>query len=716
MTPGHPTPESRLARLGRLAVRRRRLVLATWIAVLGLAVIGGPKVAGDWSVVYEAPGSDSTLATAVIDEAFPESGAYTLPVVWTAAGGAADPSAKRAAGAVARELEEVPGVGRAGIGTAEFSRDGKVGMLRIPLLERPANIADEHAGQLLGIAERAAAGAVTVHVGGLLMQEAQRGAISSEGVGLTVALMILLATFGTVIAAGLPIATALFGTGTGAAVVGIIAALVATPDWAESVALMVGIGVGIDYALLILTRYRAHLHAGGSVEESVALAMATAGRSVLIAGCTVVISLLGLLLMGLPYLQGVALAASSSASIVMIASLTLLPALLGFAGHRVDRFAIPLPGRRRRPLSARSESSERFAGWSRAVQRRPAIALALGLAVIAVISAPLAGVRLGFPGLHHEPPGTHTRSAADLIAKGFGAGASDPLLVAVSLGRDDTRRDVARLAQTIQRNEHVAAVAPPRFTADGSTAVIQVQSTTPAETAESGRLLEDVRGRIVPASGLKVHVTGWTAQTRDQSDAIAKRLPILILGVAGLSALLLMAAFRSILIPLKAAVMNLLSIVAAYGVISALAEGGTLGRLVGIHSDIPIPPFIPVLMFAVLFGLSMDYEVFLLGRIREAWLTHGDPARAVTEGIATTARVITAAAAIMIAVFGAFAFSHVVFLKLIGIGMAAAIFVDATVIRLLLLPAVMQLFGRAAWWMPRWLDRAVPQAKLEATE
>ncbi|MEN0012009.1 MAG: MMPL family transporter, partial [Solirubrobacteraceae bacterium] len=508
---------------------------------------------------------------------------------------------------------------------------------------------------------------------------------------------------------------------------GVIASIVATPDWAESVAAMVGIGVGVDYALLILTRHRAALRSGVAVEDSVARALTTAGRSVVVAGSTVVISLLGLLLMGLPYLVGVALSASASVLVVMLASLTLLPALLGFAGTKIDALAFRLPGGKRREVKRAAtvatgddhlpaDASPRFARWSRFVQRHPWPATIVGTLLIIVIASPVAGVRLGFPGQANDPIGTQSRDANTLITRGFGPGAGTPIFITASLQSPLELPKVQSLRRAIARDPGVVSVSRAIPSADRSTVMLQVQGDAAADAKATDQLLMRIRDRYVPDSELYAQAGGWTAETHDQGKATADRLPLLFLGVAGLSALLLLAAFRSVFVPLKAALMNLFSIAAAYGVVSLVAEGGTVGQLVGIHGEVPIPPFIPVLMFAVLFGLSMDYEVFLLGRIRELWLEHGDSSRAITEGLSTTARVITAAGAIMVAVFGAFGLSDQIFLKLIGIGMASAIFIDATLIRLLLVPAIMELLGDRNWGLPAWLDRMVPEARLEAVE
>jgi RND superfamily putative drug exporter len=510
------------------------------------------------------------------------------------------------------------------------------------------------------------------------------------------------------IAAGLPLATALFGLGISSAIGGVLAAVIDTPDWSAQVAAMIGIGVGIDYALLIITRFRGSLAAGSDAREATVEAVSTAGRSALIAGGTVVISLMGLFLMGLPYNYGVALAAIAAVLTVMAASVTLLPALLGFARERVNKLRVPGTGR-----APADPSRAPAARWSRLVQRRPWTAALAGVGILLVLATPVLGLRLGFPDAGNDAKDTTTRQAYDLQAKGFGAGSSGPLLLVADAGDPGDRARVATLSRTLAGEPGVAAVEAPRYNASGDTAALMVVPAGSPQSTETEDLIHTLRDDVLPRSGLHVDVGGETAAFVDQGEITAQRLPLFIGGVLGLSFLLLLAAFRAPVVAVKAGVMNLLSIGAAYGVVALVADGGFAGSLVGISEATPVPPFLPVIMFAILFGLSMDYEVFLLSRVREEFLKSGDTSRAVTEGLARTARVITAAAAIMVAVFGAFILSPDVPIKLIGVGLASAILIDATIVRMVLVPAVMQLLGDRNWWLPRWLDRAVPQFELE---
>jgi putative drug exporter of the RND superfamily len=525
--------------------------------------------------------------------------------------------------------------------------------------------------------------------------------------------LILLVAFGSVVAAGLPLLTALFGLGISASLIGVVASVVDVPDWAPAVAGLLGIGVGIDYALLILTRFRTALSAGADRREATVEAVETAGRSVLVAGATVVISILGLFLVGIPSLYGVALSAALSVLVVMAASVTLLPALLALLGPRVNRLHIPGFGRALR----QGGDGAPAARWSRGVQRRPWTAAIAGTAILILLAAPALGLRLGFPDAGNNPSGTTTRQAYDLVGDGFGRGANGPLVLAAALEGPRAGGELRELTDRLRGEKGVASVSEPRLNPAGDAAVVTVVPTTSPQDSATSDLVHHLRDDVVPRAtgdgGLSVYVGGQTAAFIDESELVSSRMPLFIAGVLGLSLLLILAVFRSAAIALKAGVLNLLSVGAAYGVLALFAKGGWAGGLLGIDTETPVPSAIPVIMFAILFGLSMDYEVFLLSRVREQYLKHRGASQAVVEGVARTARVITAAAAIMVVVFLAFVFSDEVFLKLMGVGMATAILVDATIVRMLLVPAIMQLLGRRTWWMPRWLDRVLPRLDVE---
>ena len=702
-------PTGRLARLAGVAWRRRGRVLAGWIVALVAILAIGPQIAGDWDADYSTPGSESKAAADRVAAAFPAGGAgETIDVVWQARDGARGAAARARVDPFLAQAVRLEGI--AGAQPPQVAPDGTIAIVRLEL-DRPAwDVPRETGEALIERAQAASGDGVRIELGGGPIQDAQ-GGTQPETVGLLGAAIVLLIAFGSVVAAGLPLLIALFGLGISATLIGVLALAVDVPDWATAVAGLIGIGVGIDYSLLILTRYRAALAAGRDVPGALAEALTTAGRSVLVAGTTVVISMLGLFLMGVSYLRGVALSASLAVLVVMAAAVTLLPALLAFVGTGVNRLRIPALHRGGGP-----ERPALAARWSRAIQRAPWPAALAGAAVLLALAAPIVGLRLGFPDAGNDRAGTTTRAAYDLAARGFGPGANGPLLVVGARPAAQPDGAPAAVARRLRDEPGVAFASAPRRNPAGDTAmIVVVPATAPQDDATQQlvhRLRDDLDGAAPGGDGALL-VGGATASFIDQSEYVSGRLPLFIAAVVGLSFLLLLLTFRAPVVALKAALLTLLSVGAAYGVIALVAEGGALGGLIGIDEETPIAPFIPVLMFAILFGLSMDYEVFLLSRVREEYLRHGDTARAVTDGLARTARVITAAAAIMVVVFLAFLVADEVFLKLIGIGMATAILVDATIVRMVLVPAVMQLLGERNWWMPRWLERALPDLEVE---
>jgi RND superfamily putative drug exporter len=709
--PQNQMPQNRptlLARLADLAYRRRGRMVLAWIVVLAAVVVFAPRLAGDFVDDDSTPGSESKAAAALLDERFQGNSGDTFDVVWQARAGVRDPEV---AARMERFLEQA---GRLeGIGSAdepEISPDGTIAAVRLQLDRPEADVPSQTTTQLLAMAEAAGGNGLRIELGGF-----EEEGTPPEVIALIAATMILLVAFGSIVAAGLPLLTALFGLGISASLIGVIAAVVSTPDWAVAVAGLLGIGVGVDYALLILTRFRSALVGGAERRAATIEAIETAGRSVLIAGTTVVISMLGLFLVGIPSLRGVAASASLAVLVVMAASVTLLPALLAFLGPKVNRLHIPGHGRSLR----NGGDGAPAARWSRAVQRRPWTAAIAGTAILLVLATPALGLRLGFPDAGNNPAGTTTRQAYDLISEGFGPGANGPLFLAADLDRPEAAAELDGVAHRLRSVRGVASVSEARPNPARDAALLIVTPTTSPQASATNdlvhRLRDDVLPRTTEGRGLSVYVGGTTAAVIDESDLVAGRLPLFIAAVLGLSLIFILAAFRSPAVALKAGVLNLLSVGAAYGVLAQFAEGGFAGGLLGIDTETPVPSAIPVIMFSILFGLSMDYEVFLLSRVREQFLKHGEAGRAVVEGVARTARVITAAAAIMVVVFLAFVFSTEVFLKLMGVGMATAILVDATIVRMVLVPAVMQLLGRGTWWMPRWLDRLLPRFDVEPT-
>jgi RND superfamily putative drug exporter len=702
----------RLGRLAALAYRRRRLVVVSWIVLLIGIMALAPRIAGEFTADYAAPGSDSRAARELVEQRFGGYSGESIDVVWEADSGAESPQVRREMDDFISRAERLEGVASAQ--PAQVSGDGSIAVERLRL-DRPASeVPTETADRLLEMADEANEGTgLEVALGGGPIQQAEGGP-GPETVGLVAAAAVLLVAFGSLVAVGFPMAVALFGLGISAALITVLAAIVDVPEWATALAGLIGIGVGIDYALLVLTRFRNAIDAGSETEAAVAEALTTAGRSVLVAGSTVIISLLGLFTLGLGYMNGAALSASLAVLVVMAAAVTLLPALLGFAGRAVNRFHVPLLGGRR----GRAQGGALAARWSRVVQRRPWATIAVGTALLAALALPALGLRLGFPDAGNDRPGNSTREAYDMVAQGFGEGANGPLTVVAELPGRDARDEVASAAREIRTLPDVAAVSAPQLNRDGDAALLVVTPRSSPQEEATETLVLDLRERVLPSelgsAGIPTYVGGTTALAVDQGDYVADRLPLFVGAVVVLSLMLLIAAFRAPLIAAKAGVMNLLSVGAAFGVIALFAQGGFFGGLIGIDGEVPIAPFVPVLMFAILFGLSMDYEVFLLSRVREEYLRLGSPSDAVTDGLRRTARVITAAAAIMVVVFLAFVVSDDTFLRLIGVGMATAILIDATVVRMALVPAIMQLLGRASWWIPRWLDRIVPRLDDEA--
>lgn len=721
-TPPQPGP---LGRLARLTYRRRGRTVLVWLLALILASGLAAAFAGTFSADYTVPGSDSRQAQDLLTQHFPTQSGDTISVLVRSDGPITAPATKAEVEALLTKLGAQPHV--AGVvypftapGSVSADRTTARGTLRLDVTN-PADMPVADTQHLMSLASAAEHSGLQVALGGRAVEAAQQDQIGSEGIGLIAAIFILLLTFGTVVAAGLPVFVALAGLGVSSGLTGLIAAVMPVPDWSTSLATMIGLGVGIDYALLMVTRFREWRAAGLDSENATVATLDTAGRAVLLAGSTVVISMLGLFAMGLSFMRGAAVVTIVAVLVVLAAAMTLFPALLGYFGRRIDRLRVPLP-RRRRASAAAAPSSEAGASrgwmrWSRFVQRHRVAATVTGVGVLLVLAAPFLGTSFGIPDAGNDVAGTSGRTAYTLTADAFGPGTNGPLLVVAELPGTSSAAAVQKLATGLSTVSGVAAITPVQLNASGDIAVFTVVPKTGPQSPATEDLVQNLRDSVLPAAtagtGLTVHVGGATAMAIDSTSNIVKRIPLLIGGVVLLSMLLLLVSFRSVLVAGKAAVLNLLSVAAAYGVVGLVLQGGWFGRLFGIDNPTPLPPFVPVLMFPVLFGLSMDYEVFLVARMREVWLRTGDNASAIVQGLAGTARVITAAAAIMIAVFAAFIPSQQVLLKVIGIGMASAILIDATVVRLLLVPAVMHLIGDRNWWMPMVLERWIPQVHVE---
>jgi RND superfamily putative drug exporter len=710
-----------LGRLARVTYRRRGRTVLAWLAALVVAVLLSMSYGGDFKADYSAPGSDSQQAQTLLEERFPAQAGDTVDVVVYAADGVQGHQAEVQSllgdlGAV----RHVDAVSDPFTDPAAISPDGTTLVAHLRLdVENPVDMPVADSEHLLEIADSASSSAFQVALGGQSIVQAEQGEIGSEGLGLAAAAIILLIMFGSLVAAGLPILVAVAGLAVSSTLTTVVISFVDAPDWSTSLATMMGIGIGIDYALLMVTRFREWRAAGLDPEAATVATLDTAGRSVLVAGTTVVISMLGLFAMGLSFMRGAAVVTILGVLVVMLASITLFPALLGYLGKHVDRLRLPI-GRSHAVVVAEGghvEPSRGWLAWSRLVDRHRWVAATVGVVALLALASPFLGVRFGFPDAGNNREETSSRQAYDALADGFGAGMNGPLLLVAEVPAGSTAGVLDQVGAAVAGTKGVAAVTPAVLNEAGDTAVMTVFPATGPQDSETVDLVNTLRDDVLPAatsgSEASVHVGGVTATSIDSTDNIAKRLPLLIGGVVLLSMLLLIASFRSLAIAIKAAVMNLLSVAAAYGVVALVLQGGWAGQLIGIDTATPLPAFVPVLMFAVLFGLSMDYEVFLVSRMREGWLRTRDNEMAILGGLAGTGRVITAAAAIMVAVFAAFVPSPDVVLKVIGVGMAAAIFIDATVVRLLLVPAVMHLLGKANWWMPDWLGRVLPELHVE---
>ena len=707
-----------LARLARVCYRRRRSVLLLWLLTLVALLVLGSTAGGKFRTDFRLPSSESRRAQTLLEAAFPEqAGGGNTFVVFKADKGIDEAGVQKTMTDLFTKITADTGVAvvspytEAGAGQVSSKGTIAFAQLELPYLTEGQKSPQVDAIRADRDAVMAAGNGLTIELAGQPFQD-QFKPPASEGIGLLAAILILLFAFGSVLAMGLPIMVALFGIGCGVVIIKLLAHILSVPDFTTQLAAMIGLGVGIDYALFIVTRYRSSLHDGNEPEEAVVESLSTAGRAVLFAGLTVVVSLLGMFLMGLAFVRGMAVGASATVLMTMIASVTLLPAVLGFAGHNIDKLG--LPHRKVKPGSHRQTFWYR---WSRVVQRRPWPAFVFGLVVLLACSIPLFSIRLGSSDAGNLPKSDTTRRAYDLLSSGFGPGFNGPLILAVDLSHGGGSALLPDVVKAVESTPGVEFVLPAVTNAAGDTAVIRVFPTTSPQDAATTQLIHQLRDDVIPqvteGTGATVLVGGITASFNDFADYLGGRLPWFVGAVLGLSFLLLMAVFRSVLVPLKAVVMNLLSIGAAYGVVVAVFQWGWGANLIGLGKAGPIDAWAPMMLFAIVFGLSMDYEVFLLSRVREEYDRTGDNGLAVADGLAATARVITAAAAIMVCVFASFVLGDQRSIKLFGVGLSVAVFIDATIVRLVLVPATMELLGDRNWWMPKWLDRLLPRLNVE---
>jgi RND superfamily putative drug exporter len=709
-----------LQRLARTTYRHRWPVLGGWVALLVALFVLVAGAGGEFRTSFELPNSESQKAFDMLEErGFADRAGEQGEIVFEADQGVDDPAVQAAMNDLFAEVEAgVEGVTVVSPYTEEGARqisdDGTIAYAELNFTDRTLEDYAPVADDIVAMTDDVDVGGLRVELGGdIFAEEYQPG---SEQIGLLGAIIILLIAFGSVLAMGLPIMTALFGIGTGIALVQLAARFIDMPDFTTQAVLMIGIGVGIDYALFIVTRYRQSLKEGMDPETAVVRAMDTSGRAVLFAGTTVIISMLGMLLIGLDMIRGVAIAIVLGVLMTMLAAVTLLPAVLGFVGRNIDKLGLP-----HRHKAEETERTSYWHRWSRLLQRRPWPAFIAAVVVLVLLAVPVLDLRLGFSDAGNRPTSDTSRQAYDLLAEGFGPGFNGPLLVVAETpdGADDMAM-LEGLSAELNQTRGVAFATPPQSNDAGDAAVMQVFPTSAPQDKATEDLVHRLRNDVVPdavdGTDAVVRVTGVTAAVVDFSDYIAARLPIFIGAVLLLSFLLLMVMFRSVLVPLKAVVMNLLSIGAAYGAMVAVFQWGWGSTLFGIGREGPIEAWAPMFMFAIVFGLSMDYEVFLLSRIREDYDRTHDNGLAVADGLSATARVITAAAAIMVVVFGSFVFGSDRALKLFGFGLAVAVFIDATIVRMVLVPATMELLGDRNWWLPRWLDRILPRVRVDSAE
>jgi RND superfamily putative drug exporter len=702
-----------MLRLTRWTIAHRRLVVICWIALaVGVSAISssvGTRTANNFSL----PNTGSQRATDLLTTRFPaQAGDADQIVFYARAGKLSDPAIHSRVSATIARASKLPHVTAVvspyAIGSRAISSAGTIGFATVTFDKRANELPKAAVQRVIASARSAQSPSLQVELGGQAIEQAQQTSIGfATLVGIAAAMVILLISFGSFVAMGLPMLTAALGLATGIGLIGLTSQIIDMADFASQLALMIGLGVGIDYALFIVTRYRENYRAnGGDIDAAVEGAMNTSGRAVMFAGATVVIALLGMFALGVNLLNGVAIAAALGVVLVLAASLTLLPALLRLLGRRIGK-----GGRAR--ADRVSDRPGFWARWVGGIQRRPALAAVAATAVMLALAAPALGLRLGASDAGNDPAGQTTRQAYDLIAQGFGKGFNGPLQLAVKLPRAHGAAALAQLNSALRATPDVASVAAPRLDLARDTASIQVYPRSSPQSAQTTSLVTYLRASVLPAleraTDTTVYIGGATATEGDFSHVLSSKLPLFIGIVIALSALLLMIVFRSFLIPLQAAVMNLLSIGAALGIVQAIFERGWLFGL----QPGPIDAFIPVMGFAIIFGLSMDYEVFLISRVHEEWQARGDASAAVREGLAHTGRVITAAALVMVAVFGSFALSGNHTLALFGVMMATAVFLDAFVIRMILLPAVLELLGARTWAFPHRLDRRLARLAIE---
>jgi putative drug exporter of the RND superfamily len=707
-----------LYRIGHFSGRHPWRVLAAWILVAVAAFMLNGSIGGQPDESFRLPGAESQRAADALQKRFPQETLYTSNIIFHSEKGLTTPTVKAAVARAITALEKGPHV----TGVSDpynprgptLSKDGKTAFTTVAFNKEKIEVAQYDAAQKAVQVVRDA-GVQVEYDAGLGYAGAAAGP-SSEGIGILVAVVVLVVAFGSLVAMSIPIVVALVGLMIGVSTIGIVSGQVGVPEIATIVAIMLGLGVGIDYALFILSRHRQHLDEGMPVPEAIGRANATAGLSVLFAGVTVLVAIAGLQVSGIPMMTMMGWASALMVGIIVLAAITLLPAVLGIVGRKVNSLRVPFI--KQKPANDPRSKSAR---WAAKVVAKPVRFAVVASVILGVLAAPVFAMRLGFADAGNDAATTTTRKAYDIVADAYGPGVNGPLSVVVELnGSSDDAATVATLGKALAADPGVASVGDPTISPKKDLAVFAVTPTTAPQDPKTGQLVQRLRSKVLPdtlgARRSDASVTGGTAMLTDISSRLQGRMPWFLGAVIGLAFVALMIVFRSVLVPLKAALLNVLSVGAAYGVLVAVFQWGWGASLIGVHESVPIMPLAPMLMFAILFGLSMDYEVFLLSRVREQYLRHLDPKRAVVEGVGSTARVITSAALIMISVFAAFILDADITTKMFGVGLSVAVLLDVTLVRMVLVPAAMSLLGHRAWWLPAWLDKVLPRIDLEGGE
>jgi putative drug exporter of the RND superfamily len=703
--------------LSHRCIAHRRAVIVAWVLLAIVLTVIASAVGRNYANDFSLPNTQSQHVTDLLKSEFSsENGDIDQVVFHTTRGTVQSATVRNAITPLLKQIQTMPHVASvdspySAQGGFEISKDQRTAFATVTYTKRANLLPNDTGKPLLNAIRKIKVPGLTVAAGGQVIESAEGfGVGPATAVGVVAAFVILLLTFGSLLAAGMPLITAGLGLIAGLALVGLATHVTSMSNISPELALMIGLGVGIDYALFIVTRFRQNYEHNPDIVESVIEAMDTSGRAILLAGTTVIIALLGMFATGVTFMYGLSIASILAVLLVLSASLTVLPALLVFFGPRLVK-----PGRsaRRRGSRGAAPRPSQWRRWSQTVQRRPKSLALISLLVMLVFVAPILTMRLESSDAGNDPAGKSTRVAFDLLAAGFGPGFNGPLLIAAELQGPNAKAGLTQLRSTLASTPDVVTVTPPRVSPSGKVAVLEVYPKSSPQATATTKLVNRLRNDVLPPLRSKLGITalvgGFTAGSIDFSHVLARKLPLFIAIVVVLSALLLLVIFRSLVIPLQAAAMNLLSIGGALGATVAVFQKGWLFGV----QPAPIEPWIPVIMFAVVFGLSMDYEVFLISRVREEWVRHRDPSLATADGIAFTGRVISAAALIMICVFLSFILGDERTLREFGFGLAAAVFLDALIVRCVMLPAVLELLGPWTWKLPGWLDRALPHINIE---